>query len=65
MELSQELSQYTTSRETAKRWGVCWAWVMQYLTAGRVSGAVKINNTWFIPKNAEKPADKRYTKRKK
>lgn len=51
---------YITTKEIAEKWGISDRRVLQYCNAGRVPGAVKMGNTWIIPKNAEKPKDGRY-----
>ena len=34
--------------------------ILQYCNDKRIDGAVKMGNTWLIPKDANKPADGRY-----
>ena len=51
---------YVTTKEASVKWEISDRRVLQYCNDGRISGAVKMGNTWLIPKNAEKPADKRY-----
>jgi len=51
---------YVTTKEAANKWEISDRRVLQYCNAGRIDGAVKMGNTWLIPKGAEKPADKRY-----
>lgn len=51
--------QYTTTRETSKRWGVSLQWVSQLCKHGRVEGAGKVGSIWIIPVDAEKPEDLR------
>ena len=51
--------QYTTTRETGKRWGVSLQWVSQLCKQGRVEGAGKVGSIWIIPVDAEKPEDLR------
>lgn len=50
---------YMTTKEAAKKWGISDRRILQYCHAGRIEGAVKMGNTWIIPKDAEKPADMR------
>lgn len=51
---------YMTTKEAASIWGISARRVLQYCNAGRIDGAVKMGNTWLIPKSAEKPADGRF-----
>lgn len=51
---------YITTKEAAALWGISDRRVLQYCNAGRIKGAVKMGNTWLIPKDAEKPKDGRY-----
>lgn len=51
---------YLTTKELAQKWGITDRRVLQYCNAGRIEGAVKMGNTWLIPKNAEKPTDGRF-----
>ena len=51
---------YITTKEAAKNWGITERMVVYHCSAGRIKGAKKMGNTWIIPADAEKPADKRY-----
>ena len=50
---------YLTANEAALKWDISSRMVAYYCKAGRIDGAVKKGKTWFIPANAEKPADGR------
>lgn len=50
---------YITTKEAAEKWNISDRRVLQYCNAERIKGAVKMGNTWLIPKAAEKPADGR------
>lgn len=50
---------YITTKEAAQKWSISDKRVLQYCNAGRIKGAVKMGNTWLIPKDAEKPLDTR------
>lgn len=50
---------YITTKEAAEKWNISDRRVLQYCNAGRIEGAVKMGNTWLIPKSAEKPLDTR------
>lgn len=53
---------YMTLKEASEKWGVTPRWINYYCAAGRIPGAVKMGTVWLIPKNAQKPADKRRKK---
>ncbi len=53
---------YITTKEAAEKWGISDRRVLQYCNAERIKGAVKMGNTWLIPKSAERPADGRRKK---
>lgn len=55
---------YLTANEIAKIWNISSRMVAYYCEAERINGAVKKGKVWFIPADAEKPVDKRYSKRK-
>ena len=55
---------YMTLKEAAEKWGVTPRRVNYYCAAGRIPGAVKMANIWLIPKDAEKPVDRRLKKSK-
>ncbi|MDB7817543.1 helix-turn-helix domain-containing protein [Intestinimonas butyriciproducens] len=50
---------YITVKEASKKWGVTPRRVNYYCAGGRIFGAVKMAGVWLIPKDAEKPLDKR------
>ena len=50
---------YITTKEAAEKWNISDRRVLQYCNVGRIKGAVKMGNTWLIPKRAEKPIDGR------
>ena len=50
---------YMTLKEAAEKWGVTPHRVNYYCAGGRIPGAVKMATSWLIPKNAEKPVDRR------
>lgn len=51
---------YITSKEASEKWGVTIRQMGYYCSGGRIPGAVKMAGVWLIPKDADKPADKRY-----
>ncbi len=46
-------------KEVAKKWGITTVWLARLLKEGRIEGAEKRNNRWFIPADAVRPADLR------
>lgn len=54
---------YMTLKEAAEKWDVTPRRVNYYCAGGRIPGAVKMAGVWLIPKEAEKPVDRRYKKK--
>lgn len=52
---------YMTIKEAAEKWDVTRRRVQVFCSEGRIEGAMKFGRDWAIPKDAEKPADKRVT----
>lgn len=50
---------YISVREAAQKWGITIRRVQILCEQGRIEGVVRFSNAWAIPKNAEKPKDKR------
>ncbi len=50
---------YMTLKEASEKWGVSPRWINYLCAAGRVPGAVKMATIWLVPKDAEKPIDRR------
>ena len=50
---------YMTLKEASEKWGVTPRRVNYYCAAGRIPGAIKMATIWLIPKDAEKPRDRR------
>ena len=53
---------YMTLKEASEKLGVTPRRINYLCAAGRIPGAVKMATIWLIPKNAEKPADRRRKK---
>ena len=51
--------EYMTLKEAAEKWGVTPRRVNYYCIADRIPGAVKMAGVWLVPKDAEKPIDRR------
>ena len=51
--------EYMTIKETAEKWNLSVRIVQTICNEGMIDRAMKFGNTWAIPKDAVKPADKR------
>ena len=51
--------EYMTAQEAAEKWNVSLRWVQRLCKEDRIDGVMNINRVWLIPKDAEKPKDKR------
>ena len=54
--------EFMTTNDAVKKWNISERRIRQLLKDGRIDGAIKVGNTWNIPINANKPADKRSIK---
>jgi len=52
---------YITAQEVANKWHITRRRVQVLCTQSRIEGAIKVANLWLIPKEAEKPSDRRIT----
>ena len=50
---------YMTINEAANKWNLSARRVQTICSEGMIEGVVKFGQAWAIPKDAEKPADKR------
>lgn len=50
---------YISAAQAAEKWGVSERSVRNYCQQGRITGAVRNENLWLIPENAEKPERKK------
>lgn len=51
---------YMTLKEASEKWGVTPRRINYYCAADRIPGAVKMGTVWLIPKDSQKPADRRF-----
>lgn len=51
---------YMTLKEVSEKWNITPRRINYLCSAGRIPGAVKMSTIWLIPKDAQKPADRRY-----
>lgn len=54
---------YLSAKEVAVKWGITRRRVQVLCEEGRIQGAFKVSEVWVIPKDAEKPLDKRKIKK--
>lgn len=50
---------YMTLKEASEKWSVTPRRVNYYCSGGHIPGAVKLATIWLIPKDAEKPVERR------
>ena len=53
---------FMTTKDAVKKWDISERRIRKLLKDGRITGAIKIGNSWSIPANAPKPIDKRIIK---
>ncbi len=51
--------EYISAPEAAKKWGISERRVQKLCEENRIPGVTKFSRMWLIPKDAEKPKDKR------
>ena len=51
--------EYRTTVEMSKKWGISERRVQKLCEENRIPGVAKFSRMWLIPKDAEKPIDKR------
>lgn len=51
--------EYMTIKEASEKWNLSVRRVQTICKEGMIPGAMKFGNSWAIPKEAEKPIDKR------
>lgn len=51
---------FMTLKEASEKWEITPRQINYLCTAGRIPGAVKMATIWLVPKDAEKPVDRRY-----
>lgn len=59
-----ENMEYITIKEAAEKWNLSVRRVQSICNEGMIQGTIKFGHAWAIPKDAEKPADKRIKTRK-
>lgn len=56
--------EYMTAQEAAEKWNVSLRWVQRLCKDNRIEGVLNVNRVWLIPKETEKPLDRRKSKNK-
>jgi hypothetical protein len=51
--------EYLSIRQTAEKWGISKRRIQVVCAEGRIEGAMKIDSSWVIPADAQKPKDER------
>ena len=51
--------EYISAPEAARKWGISERRVQKLCEENRIPGVAKFSRMWLIPKDAEKPTDKR------
>lgn len=55
------MNDYVTIKEIAERWGVSTRRVQKMCAEGIIPGVIKFGRDWAIPRDSEKPIDRRIT----
>lgn len=50
---------YMTVQEAATKWGISERRIQKLCEENRILGVVRLSRVWLIPKDAEKPTDRR------
>ncbi|KAJ50721.1 hypothetical protein BD780_002591 [Clostridium tetanomorphum] len=53
---------YISAPDAAVKWGISERRVQKLCEENRIPGVIRFSRMWLIPKDAEKPTDRRYTK---
>ncbi len=51
---------FVTAKEKAAEWNISLRRVQLFCEQGRIKGVQRLGKVWVIPKEAERPLDKRY-----
>lgn len=54
---------YMTLKDASEKWGISSRQINYYCVEGRIPGAVKMAGVWLLPKEANKPTDRRRKER--
>lgn len=54
---------YMTLKEASQKWGISPRQINYYCSEGRIPGAEKMGRVWLLPKDTEKPIDRRFQKK--
>lgn len=56
---------YISTKEAAEKWNISERRIQKLCEEGRIPGVIRFSRVWAIPKNAEKPADRRMKSERK
>ena len=48
------------NQEVSEKWNITRRWIQILWSQGRINGAIKLGNIWFIPIDRKKPDDARF-----
>ncbi|TCL60944.1 hypothetical protein EDD76_10141 [Kineothrix alysoides] len=51
--------EYISTKDTSGKWGLTPRMVVCHCISGRIEGAQKIAGVWLVPKDAQRPEDRR------
>lgn len=51
--------EYMTIKETSEKWGLSERRIQEICVLNKVPGVIKFGREWAIPKDAQKPVDRR------
>lgn len=57
--------EFVSAKEKSEEWGLSLRRVQIFCEQGRIDGVQRLGKIWVIPKDAERPADLRYSKNRK
>ena len=57
--------EFVSAKDKAEEWQISLRRVQKFCEHGRIDGIQRLGKIWLIPKNAERPADLRYSDNKR
>lgn len=54
--------EYMSIKEAAEKWEISERRIQKLCVENRIEGVIRFSRVWAIPKDAEKPKDRRYKK---
>ena len=53
--------EFVSAKDKAEEWNISIRRVQKFCEEGRIDGVERLGKIWLIPKNAQRPADLRYS----